>query len=235
MNMQVQAAPTEAAPRPSEIQGVVDNIAAGRVFGWAWNPSEPAERVTIELRLGQQIVAQTLAAHERADLKGAGIGDGCHAFELRLTPELIERRAEIFIVARAADGLEVPLPILGARRPVAVVPGAPGAPPAQALARSVQSIAGAQRALSERLAALAGRVPEATAATADLAARIATLEIWCLRIDERLAAQSEPGLPAIPGRRLDAWQIVLVGLAVAAVTGSVALAWIGVFPSGTAG
>ena len=81
MNMQVQAAPTEAAPRPSEIQGVVDNIAAGRVFGWAWNPSEPAERVTIELRLGQQIVAQTLAAHERADLKGAGIGDGCHAFE----------------------------------------------------------------------------------------------------------------------------------------------------------
>ncbi len=218
-----------APPRPSEIQGVVDNIAAGRVFGWAWNPSQPEERVTIELRLGQQTVAQTLASQERADLKGAGVGDGCHAFDLPLTPELVERRAEIFIVARAADGLEVPLPILGGRRPLAVVPTAPGG---QSLARTVQALAGAQRDLSERVASLAGRVPEASATVDELAARIATLEAWCLRIDERMAAQgaAEPAAPL--RRRMDPWQAVLGGLAVAAVTMGVVLAWIGVFPAG---
>ena len=227
MNTLVSADAPAAAPRPSEIQGVVDNIAAGRVFGWAWNPSRPEERVTIELRLGQQTVSQTLASQERADLKGAGVGDGCHAFDLRLTPELVERRAEIFIVARAADGLEVPLPILGGRRPLAVVPTAPGA---QSLARSVQALAGAQRDLSERVASLAGRVPEASATVDDLAARIATLELWCARIDERMAAQAGPA-PAASPRRLDPWQAVLGGLAIVAVASGVVLAWLGFFPA----
>ncbi|MES2713115.1 MAG: hypothetical protein V4653_16160 [Pseudomonadota bacterium] len=228
MNTPVQA----TAPSPSEIQGVVDNIAAGRVYGWAWNPSRPEERVAIELRLGQKTVAQTIAAQERADLKGAGVGDGCHAFELRLTPELVEPRAEIFIVARSADGLEVPLPILGARRPLALVPSAPGGQNAQSLVRSVQALAGAQRDLSEKLASLAVRVPEATATADELAARIATLEGWCLRIDERLAALPAPAPAAATRRRLDPWQLVLAGVAISAVAGAVILAWVGAFPGG---
>jgi hypothetical protein len=222
-------------PRPAEIQGVVDNIAAGRVFGWAWNPSQPDERVSIELRLGQKTVAQTAASQERADLKGAGVGDGCHAFELRLTPELVERRAEIFVVARSADGLEVPLPILGARRALAVVPGAaPGDHQAKSLSRSVQMIANAQRELTERLGALAERLPEKAVAPVDLATRIETLELWCLRLDERLAAQSGEALPTSLRRRIDPWQIVLGCLALAGVTCGVVLAWIGVFPEGGA-
>jgi hypothetical protein len=227
MNTPVPVAP----PPPSEIQGVVDNIAAGRVYGWAWNPSRPEERVAIELRLGQMTVAQTIAAQERADLKGAGVGDGRHAFELRLTPELVERRAEIFIVARAADGLEVPLPILGARRPLALVPPTPGGQNAQSLVRSVQALAGAQRDLSEKLASLAVRVPEASATADELAARIATLEGWCLRIDERLATLPGPAPAPAARRRLDPWQMALGALTVSAVAGGVILAWIGAFPA----
>jgi len=216
-------------PRPAEIQGVVDNIAAGRVFGWAWNPSQPEERVGIELRLGQKVVAQTLAAQERGDLKGAGVGDGCHAFELRLTPELVERRAEIFVVAKSSDGLEVPLPILGARRALAVVPGEPANQQASSLSRAVQTLAGAQRDLAERLSSLAGRLPETAIPPEDMYARIETLEAWCLRLDERLAALSaEPRAPA-RRNRLDPWQLVLAGLALLAVVSGVVLAWIGAF------
>jgi hypothetical protein len=227
-------------PRPAEIQGVVDNVSAGRIFGWAWNPSQPEERVAVELRLGREVVAQTMAAQERSDLQGAGVGDGCHAFELRLTPELIQRRAEIFVVARTADGLEVPLPILGARRVPAAVDAqsAPqGAPHGAHLSRSVQMLSGAHRALQEQIEDLNGRLPGSHAALEDLTLRVETLELWCLRLDERLAAQAGSATP-MPGTtrpRLDRWQIALIALALLGILSSLGFAWVGAFPALGAG
>lgn len=242
MSTQIDTRPAEAKPeppRPAEIQGVVDNVSAGRIFGWAWNPSQPQERVTIELRLGQETVAQTLAAQERSDLQGAGVGDGFHAFELRLTPELIQRRAEIFVVARTADGLEVPLPILGARRVLAAVPDQ-GGPPGATLSRSVQMLSGAQRALQEQIADLNGRLPDGNAALQDLTARLGTLEMWCMRLDERLAAQARGetsrALAPSPTRPpVDRWQFALIGLALIGLLSSLAFVWIGAFPMALAG
>ena len=221
-----------AASRPAEIQGVVDNVAAGRIFGWAWNPSQPEERVLVELRLGQKTVARTRADGQREDLHAAGIGDGRHAFDLPLTPELIERRAEIFVVARTEDGLEVPLPILGARRALGAVPDGGERAPGAALSRSMRALSGAQQALREQMDALACRLPTeaATAALIDLRARVEALEIWCLRIDGRLAALSAAPPTVSSGRRIDGWQVVLGMVALLGVLGGVAVAWIGAFP-----
>ena len=232
----------EASPdtaHPGEIQGVVDNVSAGRIFGWAWNPSSPKERVAIELRLGQEVVAQTVASQERSDLQAAGVGDGFHAFELRLTPELIHRRTEIFVVARTEDGLEVPLPILGARRTMAAVPGQGGTQGA-ALSRSVQMLSGAQRALQEQMADLSGRLPNGHAALQDLTTRLETLEMWCLRLDERLASQPDDAANRKQSRGaalrpFDQWQFALVAMALLSVLSGVVFAWIGVFPTVGAG
>ena len=219
------SAPEVAEARPSEIQGLVDNVQGGRVFGWAWNPARPGERVTIELRLGAETVATTQAAAERADLQGAGVGDGHHAFDFALKPEWIARRADLFVVARAADGLEAPLPLLGARPALAVVPDPPNAP-ALTLTRAVQTLAREQQAIQERVHVALQRLGDVAAGTAaleDFQARVETLEAWCLRLDDRLAALTDAEKPTItPRRTLDVWQIVL-GVAVVAGFGGALL------------
>lgn len=213
-----QASTTIAEPRPSEIQGLVDNIQGSRVFGWAWNPARPAERVTVELRIGAATVATTQAAAERADLQGAGVGDGHHAFDFALKPEWIARRADLFVVARTADGLEAPLPLLGARPALAAVPDAP-APPAVSLTRAVQSLAREQQSTQERLQAALRQIADldgGATALPDMRARIETLELWCLRLDDRLATLVGGDIRAVaPRRTLDGWQIAL-GVAVLA-------------------
>ena len=91
--------PPVAVARPA-IRALIDNATADRLYGWAWNASEPDKRLTIELRLADKAVASTTADLARPDLADNGIGDGCHAFEFPLRPEWIERRGELSAVVR---------------------------------------------------------------------------------------------------------------------------------------
>jgi len=221
-------APTNAAGLPAaEIHGLVDNATSDRLYGWAYNATRPAERVTVELRLGEQVVARSLADFARADLAKAGIGDGCHAFELKLTPECIERRGEIAVVARAEDGTEQPVPIRVRRAE---------ATPGQ-MQRAVEALVASQRQLREELQALVARLPspeEGEAVAGLLAAqretgeRLETLMLWLARLDERLAALPEAAPPQRPSA-LDAWQVVFAtvcaGIAAAALAVSVHWLW----------
>ncbi len=211
----------EAPPRPAEIRGVVDNATADRLYGWAHNASQPGERVGIELRLGEQVVFRTVADFARPDLAKAGIGDGCHAFELPLTAELVERRAELSVVARAADGTEAPIALRIRRSPEATQ---------FSLQRAVEALVAGQRQLREEVNQLTRRVPDAQsdaisgllAAQQDLTERLDTLMLWLARLDERLAAVAPEGEPR-PRRRLDAWQAALglvLSLAVLAGVGA---------------
>ena len=215
---------TKPGTRTSEIHGLVDNVNGGRIFGWAWNPAHADERVMIELRLGQQIIASTRADGERADLLGAGVGDGRHAFDLPLTPELVERRAELFIVARSADGVEAPLPILGARQPLAAV--SPGRVNGAALSRSVRDLSQAHLTLRDRIEALAGATPAQASELEALRARVETLELWCLRLDEILASRDVAGRPPVRSR-LDRWQMVLAGVAFGGMAATLAMTLLG--------
>ncbi|WP_376094456.1 hypothetical protein ACE7GA_01155 [Roseomonas sp. CCTCC AB2023176] len=216
-----------AAPRALGAQGLVDNFRDGRIFGWAWNPSDPAERVRVALRLDGEVVAEAVADGERADLRGAGIGDGRHAFVVAIPPGLIARRAEISVTARGEDGRETRLPIRAAPRP-ALAP----VPPVGASPRAGDALAEGQAALREQVQALARSIPhDGAAAAADLAAlaeRTETLEAWCLRLDERLAALGQPAKSEVARRRgLDRWQITLGAVLFLIAAAALAVSWIG--------
>ena len=96
------------APSPvvtGPLRGNIDE--AGEILsGWAQDEVSPEVPVELELVCGGQVVRRFLANRYRADLRSAGLGSGCHAFE-QTVPVL----AEPFTLRRVADGA-----ILGERR-----------------------------------------------------------------------------------------------------------------------
>lgn len=197
--------------RPTQLEGLVDNATDHRLYGWAWNAAAPEERVEVELRLGEEVVARTVAERMREDLAKAGVGDGRHAFELPLRPEWAQRVREINVVVRAADGTESGLPIRARRADI---------DPTGALQRVLEATASSHRQLREELQRVAERIPANDAGRDDairtLAAsqgalddKLETLTLWLMRMDDRLAALAAP--PAAPPRpRMDPWQVALV-------------------------
>ncbi|PWC32945.1 hypothetical protein [Azospirillum sp. TSO35-2] len=87
----------EAMPEPeppaipgAAIEGHIDAVQGGRVFGWAWDRNHPGDRLEVTLRLERDggpalELARVSADRPRPDLAGGGIGDGAHAFEAELT------------------------------------------------------------------------------------------------------------------------------------------------------
>lgn len=206
----------QADPRAGQaVRGYVDSVTTGAIDGWAFEPANPTERVVVELRLDGRTLATTVADRHRPDLVRAGIGDAFHGFRFTLKPGWAERRADLSAVARSMEGAEVPLALF--QRGAA--PPAP-TPVAPQVARALDQLTAGQRALEGRLAELVTRVttlpvplgPASEPAEAD--ARIAALEGWVARLDERLAAiQAAAPAPAQPERRgLDTWQVVLMAL-----------------------
>lgn len=72
-------------PRPFQAPfGHLDGIAGGILRGWAWDPARPDQGLEALLLCRGRVVARRWAGFFRGDLLAAGIGDGCHAFELDL-------------------------------------------------------------------------------------------------------------------------------------------------------
>lgn len=61
----------------------IDEIARGRVRGWAFDPAFPNDRPVLDIILDGRFAGQVLANQNRSDLRAAGIGDGYHGFEWR--------------------------------------------------------------------------------------------------------------------------------------------------------
>ncbi len=228
------SAPSDLRTAPG-VRGFVDGVTGTAIDGWAFEPAHPDERVVVELRLDGQTVATAVADRHRTDLIRAGIGDAFHGFRFALKPGLSERRAELAVVARGAEGGETPLPLF---QRGAAAPPPPAPPPAAAVpaatapqvTKAIDGLLASQRALEGRLAELSGRVMNlpvpATYEPSEAEARIAALEGWVARLDERLA-MLQPVQPSSPPPRaglggLDTWQVVL--LALLAVFGLGALA-----------
>jgi hypothetical protein len=88
-----------AAPAPAgSLRGNIDE--AGPVLsGWAQDMELPEVPVELELIYEGRILRRFLANRYRSDLRSAGLGSGCHAFELSIPPF-----ASAFTVRRVADG-----------------------------------------------------------------------------------------------------------------------------------
>lgn len=210
-------APTRQPPpgptTPGGIRGAVDNVGAEKIYGWAWHPDFPTERLRIEARLAGRAVLSGRADFARPDLAPSGIGDGNHAFELRLNPDCVARRAELAIVAVATGGSEATLPFRVRRTPAIAAAEA---------RRDVERLAASQRELRDELRGAIASLARAQRAEGGAAAamqvatvqarleeRLGTLDLWLARLDQRLAAMAEQSPRQKPRRRLDGWQILL--------------------------
>ncbi|KQU87191.1 hypothetical protein GFB56_30805 [Ensifer sp. T173] len=91
------------------INGRVDAIDGGRLFGWAHDPAAPGQRLKVRVLLDGAPVAEAIADRNRPDLKRNGIGDGQHAFEIAL-PEAVQKRSrDLVVMAFTGDGAGQPL------------------------------------------------------------------------------------------------------------------------------
>lgn len=219
----VTAAATPALPG---VVGYVEAVTADRILGWAWTPAAPELRTTIELRLGDTVVAHTVADLPRADLASNGIGDGRHAYEIAIPSEIRPRAAELRVFARAGDAAAVP---------IGATPAADGlSDQVTKLMRGMDALVNSQRLIHRNLqAALTARPAEMQAdgeptsavlarmaeMQAETAEQLATVERFVMRLDEHLsrlspaALQSAPAAVSVP--RAAIWALGVAGTAFA--------------------
>lgn len=183
----------------SDVTGYVEAVTETAALGWVWQPGS-SDRLTVELRLGEQVLSQACAEGMREDLARSGIGDGRHAFTLPI-PEAMRSRANevrVFVTREgdAAIALDAPPPpVVNADR-------------LTDLQRGVDMLVGSQRLIHRNLqAALLQQTPSLTSALADISAAqaglqesIATFELFAIRLEQALVSREAP-VSAVPTRR----------------------------------
>src|SRR4051794_32536025 len=92
------------------VDGRVEAALGGVVTGWAWNPADPEDRVTVTIWVNGRPVASGVADQHAPGLADVGIGDGEHAFAIAL-PETLTQERELRVAVRV-DGAAGTLPLL---------------------------------------------------------------------------------------------------------------------------
>jgi glycosyltransferase involved in cell wall biosynthesis len=90
------------------LRGSIDLVTHDRFEGWAWDDSRPDSRVSLVVLADGAIVARCLADRFRPDLLNAKIGDGKHAFGLRLHKGLSAHERHTIELRREEDGTILP-------------------------------------------------------------------------------------------------------------------------------
>lgn len=209
-----------AASAQPAVAGYVEALTASAALGWAWQPGSAAP-LRVELRLGDEVLAQATADGLREDLQRNGIGEGRHAFNLPVPESARVRLGELRVVARTTDGGAVPLH----------APAADGGVSERLtqLARGMEALVGSQRVIHRNLqAALVGAPAGNTAATeaqaaiaatqASLAESIGTLELFVVRLEAAMAGVAQAPAPPAPRWALPA----VAGVAALALAASLA-------------
>ena len=70
--------------RQNELEGHVDRIENGWVFGWAWHSGNPDRPTEVDIYVNDEYQITTVANLYRSDLETAGKGNGRHLFEVEL-------------------------------------------------------------------------------------------------------------------------------------------------------
>lgn len=221
-----QTSEPEAPPAVQELRGRVDAVEDGRIFGWAWLPARPAERLEVKIFAGEELLAAVPADKARVDLRRNGIGDGAHAFDLEIPANFVGRALRV--VAIHPDGgpdLELRVPS-DEERAVEAAFAAPLAPILDRLeaaifahrriqtghANSLRELTAATRQLAD-VASSDGGVARSIQELRDgqdaIAQRLTELEIFMVRFDgvigefqRRLAALAKQNTNGVRGHLL---------------------------------
>jgi hypothetical protein len=89
------------------VMGDMQVASDGTVDGWCWSPQRPTERLTVDILIDEYVVVSGDADTFRVDLEAAGIGDGRHAFVLRLPQGALGSGASCLVSARERVSLTV--------------------------------------------------------------------------------------------------------------------------------
>ncbi len=100
-----QVVPNLAA---AKLRGNLELVTHERMHGWAWDPSDPDQPVSIQVLANGEVVGWALANRYRKDLANAGIGDGRHAFAVTIPGGLSPSARQTIQVRRVSDGAEIP-------------------------------------------------------------------------------------------------------------------------------
>jgi hypothetical protein len=93
-----------AATFDAEIEGCIDEVTRGRVRGWARDVAAPGQSLTLQIVVDGVVLCETLASDYRTDLLAAGIGDGCHGFDVTIPGGLSPDATHVVAVRRKDDG-----------------------------------------------------------------------------------------------------------------------------------
>jgi hypothetical protein len=204
-----------------EVVGYVEALTTDRILGWAWAPASPESRAAIELRLGDAVIASTAADLPRADLVSSGIGDGRHAYDIAIPPDVRSRAAELHVFARVGDGEAFP---------IGATPAADGlSHQVTKLLRGVDMLVNSHRVIHRNLqTALTGTqgtdeepVSAALARMAELQAgteaQLSAMEKFVIRLDEHLSRLSPADMKSPDKSRVvpraAIWALTVSGIA----------------------
>lgn len=241
--------PSSDAPAPalSELRGRVDAVDDGRIYGWAWHPAMPHQRLTIRVYAEDELIAEAAADKMRVDLRRNGVGDGSHAFDLEIPFELLAgRRLKVVAVHPGDDGADLVLRAPSdEERAVEAAFSTPLGPILDRLeatiiaqrriqighTNSLRELTNATRQLADVAAAdggLVGSIQELRDGQQAIATRLAEFEVFMVRFDglvaefqRRLAALAKQNNSGVRGHLLVLAGAVgiLVGIAAVLMSG----------------
>jgi GT2 family glycosyltransferase len=100
---------------PALIDGAVNLAGENKIAGWAWNKLRPMNAISVGLFEGDNLLLSTCADEYDPKLAAEGVGNGMHAFSLRL-PSFFDRKPRVFSVRALPSCVEL------AGSPLAVEP-----------------------------------------------------------------------------------------------------------------
>lgn len=80
----------------TKVKAFIDKVENGFISGWAYNPANFKEKISLNALYNSKIIASGLANNFRQDLLKAKIGDAHHSFRLKISPDFLpDENAEI--------------------------------------------------------------------------------------------------------------------------------------------
>jgi hypothetical protein len=199
------AVEAEPAAGPA-INGRVDAIDNGRLYGWVWSPEQPDARLCVRVLMGDQEIGTAVADRMRVDLRRNGIGDGGHAFELALPADVAAAGDRLTVVAFDPETgrqltLRAPSPDERAAEAAVAVPLARVLDRLDRLILAQRQLTLGQKGAADDLAETMRRLDKLTAADTglgeavetvragqiDLSVRLEQMEVFLVRFDASLS------------------------------------------------